>query len=89
MQFTQYLFMVKLSFNSGELPTGTIISLLSYVLSIPFLKIVCKVVQKRYRSSVLLLELVCGKVNSVFPCACHCEYFVEVLRCQVNPRALC
>jgi len=35
----------KLSLVSGELPTGTIISLQSYVLDSPFLKIVCKVVE--------------------------------------------
>jgi hypothetical protein len=36
---------LKLSLSSGELPTGTIISLQSYVLDSPFLKIVCKVVE--------------------------------------------
>jgi len=38
---------LKLSLSSGELPTGTIISLQSYVLDSPFLKIVCKVVEKK------------------------------------------
>jgi hypothetical protein len=37
----------KLSLVSGELPTGTIISLQSYVLGSPFCKIVCKVVEKK------------------------------------------